>query len=370
MKRVLIVNPFGLGDCLFLSPVFRALKEQGKVEKTVLLVGSRTEELFKHHPFVDEVIPIDRDWLRSQNPWKKFQHLRELTGRLKREKFDALIDVSMSREYAFLAQFFLGIPKRVGFDYHRRGIFLTDRLAIPEGYRWKHVMEYYRDLLGPLGIEPKTRKPEIFLSAHEIREAAELLAGRGVKSSEPFAVLVPGGGESWGRDARFKRWPAEHFAGLIRKLEKELPSRHVVILGSLGERPLGETLTANLPGFEVVNWMGERTLRESLSVLSLAACVFTNDGGLCHAARALERPTAAIFGPVDPGVYGPYPVSENNIVMHRKDLPCQPCYRSFRYNSGCQTIECLNEFSPEQAAQKIMESGWLAQINSAVQKGN
>jgi len=355
MKRVLIVNPFGLGDCLFLSPVFRALKEQARVERITLLVGSRTSELFENHPFVDEVIAIDRDWLRSQSQWGMLRFLAGMIGKLGKEKFDTLIDVSMSREYAFFAKFFLGIPKRVGFDYHSRGIFLTDRLPLSEGYRDKHVIEYYRDLLKPLGFEASTREPEIFLSQTEMDHVQSLLSEAGIHAGEPFTVLVPGGGESWGKDARFKRWPATYFGELLTRLKKELPSEKIVILGSGRESELSKGLAGDLSAFQVVNWLGMRTLRESLAVLSQAALVFTNDGGLCHAARAFHRPLVAVFGPVDPLVYGPYPESENALVVRRTDLACQPCYRSFRYNSSCSTIECLNDLLPEKVAGMIQE---------------
>ncbi|MBI4971778.1 MAG: glycosyltransferase family 9 protein [Candidatus Omnitrophica bacterium] len=354
IKRVLIVNPFGLGDCLFLSPVFRALKKSG-VEKIVLLLGSRTSELFRNHPFVDEVIAIDRDQIRSQSRWENFLFVKELVVRLRREKFDAFLDVSLSREYAFFAKFFLGIRKRVGFDYHKRGIFLTDRIKLPEGYASKHAIQYYRDLLRPLGIEAETRAPEIFLGEDEIRSAQQFLSEAGISNGESFTVIVPGGGESWGKDARFKRWPATYFSDLVNQLKNDLPSRNIVILGSRGEKQLGDTLANALSNFNVINWMGERTLRESLAVLSQASLVLTNDGGLCHAAQVFNRPLVAIFGPVDPVVYGPYPETDKSIVVRRTDLACQPCYKSFRYNSSCQTIECLNDLSPRDVAAAIQE---------------
>ncbi|MBI4398440.1 MAG: glycosyltransferase family 9 protein [Candidatus Omnitrophica bacterium] len=355
IKRVLLVNPFGLGDCLFLSPVLRALRKEGKVERIVLLVGSRTAELFQNHPFVDEVIAISRDEIRSRGLWKNFLFLSSLIVRLRRGHFDALIDVSLSREYAFFAKYFLGIPKRVGFDYHRRGVFLSEKIALPEGYRQKHVIEHYVDLLRPLGLEAKTRKPEIFLSHEEIEQAKKYLEKEGIPPGEPFVVLVPGGGESWGRDARFKRWPVEYFCELIRNISPSGPSKHVVVLGSAQEAPLGKTgaESLSLMGFHVVEATGKLALRLSLSVLSLASCVFTNDGGLCHAARALERPIVAVFGPVPPEVYGPYPEAGNVIVVRRRDLACQPCYKSFRYNASCQTIECLQDLTPEMVMEQI-----------------
>lgn len=325
----------------------------------MLLLGSRTSELFHHHPFVDEVIPIDRDQFRTQSKWETVRFLGRLLRRLRSEKFDAFLDLSLSREYAFAAKYWLQIPKRVGFDYHGRGLFLTDRLVIPEGYRWKHVIEYYLDLLEPIGLRAKTRDMEIFLDERELAAARELLSRAGLDVKEPFLVAAPGGGESWGKDAHFKRWPAPYFAEFLNQLKEEWPSRQVMLLGSEKEKELGKTIQGALDGFRTVNGMGLYSLRESLSLLNLASLVLTNDGFICHGARALNRPLIAFFGPVDPLVYGPYPRSPHALVIRRSDLECQPCYRSFRYNSGCPTIECLRALKPEDAVYQVRESGFL-----------
>jgi ADP-heptose:LPS heptosyltransferase len=50
-------------------------------------------------------------------------------------------------------------------------------------------------------------------------------------------------------------------------------------------------------------------------------------------AAALGIKSVSIFGPVDELVYGPYPPSANHVVIKR-DIPCRPCYRNFKF-WGC-----------------------------------
>ena len=61
LRRVLIVQPYGIGDLLFLTPVLRALRVMPTVEKVDLLLGSRTESVVRANPHVDQIYSIDKD---------------------------------------------------------------------------------------------------------------------------------------------------------------------------------------------------------------------------------------------------------------------------------------------------------------------
>ena len=60
LRRVLIVQPYGIGDLLFLTPVFRALRLIPTVERVDLLLGSRTETVVRANPHVDNFYSIDK----------------------------------------------------------------------------------------------------------------------------------------------------------------------------------------------------------------------------------------------------------------------------------------------------------------------
>ena len=61
-------------------------------------------------------------------------------------------------------------------------------------------------------------------------------------------------------------------------------------------------------------------------------------------AVALGVKTVSMFGPVDEGVYGPYPPSVKHIVV-KKDLPCRPCYKDFRFTGCSNSRRCLEDIS-------------------------
>lgn len=360
IKRVLIVHPFGIGDALFVTPILRALHEQG-VEKIDLILGSRTRELFETNPFVTGIYVIDRDEMRPQFFLKTFLQLTLLFFSLLMSRYDTLIDLSLSRPYA-LAATVLGIRRRVGFSYKERGVFLNHRVDLNFGFSAKHVVEYYLDLLKKLSIPHESNRLEMYLTTEDEQEAREVLQSLNATLDQPYLVVGPGGGESWGKDARLKRWPAEYFAELIAQMRNERSVGFfgkVLIMGGAGEAELGESLK-KLGGEAYVNLCGKTSLRATAFLIKNARLMIANDGGLVHVASAVETPTIAIFGPVDSKIYGPYPGSARRIAISSGGPECRPCYRQMRYNAECVAAECLNQLKPEEAFRMVSEKGFFA----------
>jgi ADP-heptose:LPS heptosyltransferase len=336
----------------------RALKTNGRASCVDLLLGSRTRAVFEKNPHVDRIHTLDLDRLRGQGKWKSFAEVVDLLLLLKSRKYDVLIDCSLSRRFAFFGRFTLGIPEIIGFDYKKRGTFLTRKVALPEGYRNKHASEYHADLVRLAGIAVDTLKPDFYYDEMDEIQAGECLAAVGMPEGCSYLAVSPGGGESWGRDADFKRWLPENFAEAINALAKEMPFDAVVILGTDGERPLAERLKEKLakPAYDL---SGRISIRAAGAVLKNSIFFLGNDSGLVHVARALEVPLVALYGPVDEKIYGPYPPGPLYLPLGRNNLACRPCYRNFRYNAACVHRECLTCFYPDEVVARIVESGFL-----------
>ncbi len=365
VKRVLLIHPFGIGDALFMTPVIDALKQAG-AEKIDLLLGSRTKAVFEHNPSVDEIFVVDRDKIRSQSTFRNILETAKLVLKLRKNRYDHLFDFSLARQYAFFAFLFLNIPKRIGFHYKRRGIFLTHRMVLEKSFSGKHVIEYYLELLKFVSIRPSTRSIQLSITKENEDEAEGVLRKENVPPF--FAVAVPGGGESWGKDARLKRWPTAHFAKLFELIDKDkslgsAPFK-VVILGGKSESELAESLKALNPG-RFINLAGKLPLLASAAVLKRARLLVANDGGLVHVAAAVGTPTIALFGPVDPKVYGPYPLHPARIAVTNDGPECRPCYQNMRYNSACEHVECLTGLSPDGIFYRLSESGFFERIQKA-----
>ncbi len=351
LRRVLIVHPYGIGDLLFVTPVMRALRLIPTVDTVDLLLGFRTREAVENNPHINDIFVVDKDRAHRQTWFENLRDYWELGRKLRAKHYDLILDYSLRREHAFFGRFFLGIPRCAGFAYKKCAVFHNIRYPLPEAFWKRHVADFYCDLAEAAGIPVKDRFLEYYfpasVSAIEayVAEKLKLLPDR-------FLTVAPGGGDSWGKEASFKRWPVKYFAELIQKLQKERSLHGVAILGSRSERALCEELQAMIKPPSVV-LAGETNLAQTAMVLKKTALFVGNDGGLVHLAHALQVPLVAFYGPVPPEVYGPYPPSPKAIAVFKQGLDCRPCYYKFRYHKECQTIACLKDLCPEEAMAMI-----------------
>ena len=356
LKRVLIVHPYGIGDFLFVTPVLRALRLVPTIEKVDLLLGSRTSETARANPHVDEIFVVDKDLFHRRGRGANLNAALKLGLELRQRRYNLMLDYSFRGEYAFFGRTFMGIPKTAGFDRKRRGFFHTVRLPV-RGFEGRHVTDYYCELAEKAGVPVAQRFLEFYLQKADRESARSKRAEAGVKKEGRYLVVAPGGGESWGKDAHFKRWPVPYFADLSARLIAQLGLDGVWIAGSGSEKPLCAELCGLLKNS--LDLSGKLSLGETAALIADAVLFLGNDGGLMHMAHALRIPVVALFGPVDPAVYGPYPPASTARAVYDRALECRPCYQNFRYKSDCARRECLQAFSPDAVWQELQTSGFF-----------
>ena len=203
-KRILIVNPFGIGDVLFTTPLVRALRRAFPGSYLGYLCNRRTEDILRNNPNLDELFIYEKDevvQLFQASRWKGVAYIAGFLRRIRGARFDLAVDLSLGEKYAFLLKW-LGVPRRIGFDYRRRGRFLTGRLPI-DGYHNAHVVEYYRSLLHFMGILLCDASLELCVSETDRRWAAQWLNEHHLEGERLIVGVVPAGGVSWGSIPRF-----------------------------------------------------------------------------------------------------------------------------------------------------------------------
>jgi heptosyltransferase-2/heptosyltransferase-3 len=107
------------------------------------------------------------------------------------------------------------------------------------------------------------------------------------------------------------------------------------------------------------------------AVLDRCALVAGLDSGTLHLAVARGRPSVAIFGPVDPRLFGPWGdpcrIGSREGPPHAvvaASLPCQPCgrldYCALQPLGGPLPVPCMAAVSPAAvlaAARRVMQEG-------------
>ena len=350
--NILIVNPFGIGDVLFSTPLIHTLKNSFPNGRLGFLCNKRSAPLLRNNPFLDEIFIYERDDFKRLLSVSKLKWLKEFGSfirRIKEAKFELAIDLSLSANFGFFL-WLAGIKKRIGYNYKNRGFYLTKSVKL-SGYEDRHVVEYYNGLLELAGIKPKYRDLELYLKDEDRQSAENILKEYHIDGSVPLIALSAGGGASWGVEAKIKRWPEEKFALLVNKIIEKYKVT-VIILGDLKERDLLLNIETGLQG-KAINLTGRTTLTQSAAIINRADLFIGNDGGLLHIAVALKRKTISFFGPVDPRVYGPYPPDEARHIVLRKTLECSPCYHKFRLNPCLRSKECLESISVNEVMEKI-----------------
>lgn len=352
MNKVLIINPFGIGDVLFTTPVIRAIKEHQPGAFLAYWCNLRVRDLLKCDKRIDKIFALSRGDIKKLCSHSKLEGLRkslDLFFGLKRERFDIALDYSLDHRYGLVCKL-AGIRKRAGFNYKGRGRFLTDKLELT-GYSDKHVVEYYLDLLRFIGVAPAGAELELKVPQEDKIRAQGILSACGVKKGDLLIAIAPGGGESWGRDAALKRWPQEKFAQLADRIIENFAAK-VLLLADENERVVTQAINCKM-NKKAIDLTGKVSLTDLAALIDSLDLLIANDGGPLHIAAALGKKTVSFFGPTDPVLYGPYPPDKGRHIVLRNALECSPCYRNFRLSGCSRDKECLRSISVEEAQEAV-----------------
>ena len=315
IKRILVRAPNWIGDAVMCEPALRELRSLFPQAELTLLAKSPVAELFVAYPGLDRVLVYDDRRIHAGLSGKWV-----LAGLLRRHRFDLAVLFQNAFEAAFLA-WLAGIPRRYGYATDGRAFVLTDPVALPDRRSPMHQVEYYWNMLRPLGTAGAPSLPRLALSADEERRWEARLDSAGIASSDLVIGINPG--STYGGA---KRWLPDRFAEVAERLagrmrEDEGKPVAVVILGAPGEESLGREIAARLKTPSVV-LSGATTIRELLAAAKRCRLLLTNDTGPMHIAAACGVPVVAVFGPTDWRTTAPYG-QEESIV--REPVDCAPC---------------------------------------------
>lgn len=348
-QKVLICNIFGLGDVLFTTPIIKNLKAANPHIEIGYLCNARVEGLLKGYSLIDQVFVYERDdfkALYAHSRWSCYKKAKALFDQIKQQKYDVLFDLSLGSFVGFFAML-AGIKKRVGFNYKNRSRFLNHKINLA-GYEGKHIVEYYLDLLAENNIQNSISDLEFPLNDADVEWAHNFFVEKQLKRSSVIG-LVPGGGASWGKDAKYKHWGVENFAKLADKLIEKF-SAQIILIGDATEDSMCKSVAQLMKHPAQVST--DQSIYQFAALLKMCKVVVLNDGGPLHISVAAGASTVSIFGPVDERVYGPFPSSGHRVIT--SSVACRPCYRQFR-RAACNHIKCLNNIDVEDVIRKVKE---------------
>ncbi len=331
MTGILVIAPAWVGDAVLAQPLFRRLHERHPDLTLDILAPAWTHALFARMPEINATLtsPFGHGELALK---RRYRLARELAAR------DYVQAILLPNSFkSALVPFLAGIPLRTGFVGEARWGLLNDarnldKRALPL------MVERFAALAEPAGhaLERPLAAATLVVDA---TQRATTLARLGLHPDRAVAVLCPGA-----EYGPAKRWPAEYFAQLARKLANA--GYAVWLAGSTRDAAIGDEIAQSSAGAGI-NLCGKTTLAEAIDILSCAALVVSNDSGLMHIAAALDKPLVALFGSSSPAFTPP---SSPQAKIVRLDLACSPC---FKRECPLGHFDCMRKLTPDKVWQHI-----------------
>lgn len=338
-QKILIINPFGVGDVLFSTPLVSAIKRRYSNCYIGYICNIRTRSILMTNPEIDELFIFERDEYRDLWEQSKIGCIKKLLDfwrNVKKGQFNKAIDLSLGKEYAFFC-WLIGIKERRGFDYRGRGRFLTHKIRF-DGFNEKPVAEYYLDILG-FPVDRQGIETILVFTDEDGSYIDNFLREKGISNQGYLIGIAPGGGISFGsKNLDKRRWGVEKFSKLADRIIKEFGAAIVLIWGP-GEQELVKGIKSLME--ENVLIAPQTSIREMAALCKRCDLVICSEGGPLHIASSQGTRTISIFGPVDEKVYGPYPPGGDNVTI-TSSTECRPCYNRFKLPE-CDTRKCIED---------------------------
>lgn len=331
--RLLVVALRRLGDVLLTTALVRSLRRAWPDATIDMLVFAGTVGILEGNPDIDRVIPL------SARP-SLGESARLLTRLWKR------YDLAVSTQSGDRPTTFALAAGRTHAGVIAAGKFnfgdVLKRRALHRStpaVNTVHRVEQMLRIADALGI---ARVGEVVCPA--------AAAAEHIVPPEPYAVIHAA------PMYRYKRWTREGW----RALAAALVRRGLAVVAISGSDQRERRYLDDL-------WRGVATVRpapwpETVALLARARVYIGPDTAVSHLAAATGCPTVALFGPMDPTVWGPWPVGglqapwaargtiqrRGNVWVVQNPLPCLPC--TFE---GCERhleshSRCLDELAPDQ----------------------
>ena len=349
-KRILVIKLDHVGDVLLATPVFDNLRQAYPNAELHALVGAWSRVVLENQPAVDEVIEYNSPFFcrPGEQPTRLLEAV-QLYRRLRREKYELVVELRGDWRIVCFALLRVA-PKQIG----RAALQVANKLGFSR-FSGTHETTRNLDVLNRAGIPTPVQTPTFPITAEDKKWAADFLAARGVHAArrgtgprptkevqvnaaqrgtgsrptkehaaqpetgsrptkEPLVAIHPGS------PVALKRWRPERYAKLADWLVAQKRAK-IIFVGVDAEMPIIAEIQA-LMREKSSNIAGKTSLTQLASILQLCQLFIGNDSGPMHLAAAVGIRTIGLYGPGDPGRFGPVGAQCQTL---RQKPDCPPC---------------------------------------------
>lgn len=320
---------------MFGTPALAALRRRFSDARISVMTWKSSCEVLKDNPNIDRLYPCTGtlDMART-------------ASRLRSEGVDLV--VGLSHVGSWLSAAFPNALK-VGFNSRSLGWLYAEE--VPDK-RTVHAIDYCLQVVRSLGVVAQNRHLEFYISDKDRQAAVDWASSEGIDWRRLTVTVHPGG-----KNFTAKRWSTSGFSAVADRLVGEFDA-NVVIVGGPDDVALAQSIVRQSRSRLFVA-AGRLSLKQTGALIQRSTLFIGNDSAPQHIASAVDTPVVALFGPTDPGNFGP---SSTLSTVVTAGLSCSPCFHwmaspvQYFYLSSVKRLECKHECMSEITPDQVMSA--------------
>ena len=274
-----------IGDVLASTVICETIKKNHPEAEVHYLIQKNTFAVVDNNPFIDKVIFFEPE------EHKGFVNLYKFGKKLKKEKYDTIIDV-FGKWDSILPAYFSGSKTIVGhYKWYTRFFYTQNVHSDSETH---NAANAYRLLLSKtaIGKDVEMIFPKIHLRKEEI-DKAKIDMKENCDTTKPiFMISILGSGKN-------KSLPPKNMAATLDVIAN---TRQVQLIFNYTPNQYDDVkaiydLCLPVTQARINLSFYAKSLRDFISLLSQCDCLIGNEGGATNMSKALSKPTFTIFSP-------------------------------------------------------------------------
>ncbi len=311
VRNILVIRLDGIGDVIFSTPLYEALKKRYPDAELSILVSIQAKGIIEMNPYVDNVLVLKRTWF-SPGSWFNYNETLSILRKIRKESFDIGIDLRGDIRNILL-MLFGKVGYRVGYGITGGGFLLNRVLSYEKDI---HEVDKNVKLIEELGCEVVDKSLQIYYSQSDEESVINLLEKEYVRKGDTLlAIHMEAGYPS-------KSWKKERFIQMLQEMNKRDYGK-IILIGGDNKDVYFHSIYNQLK-FSYINTIGKLNIRQLAALLKRCEVLISCDSGPVHVATAVGTPCIVLFsGTNNLKQWGSFNNNVNRVIY--KDVECSPC---------------------------------------------